>query len=113
MSQLAALIHTLGKIPPTFLRKRWTGPPSRWHGLVIKDPQGTARDHHLGVKVPVATAPPGYLTINEAARELDVSPWRVVELADAQHLASVRLIEADSLHKFRERTPLEVVKETP
>lgn len=49
--------------------------------------------------VPVATAPPGYLTINEAARILDVSPWRVAEMARDNEVKAITFIEAADLLK--------------
>lgn len=48
-------------------------------------------------------APPGYVSINEAAARLGVKPWDIVRLIEADQINTVTLVEVASL-------PLQVAK---
>jgi hypothetical protein len=65
-------------------------------------PQGTTRDRNEGERTTVTSAPDGYLSINQAADELGMSPWDVSRLVEEQQIASVTLVEAASLRTFKE-----------
>lgn len=44
----------------------------------------------------------GYLSINEAAAILEVSPWEVLDLAEVGQLTRITLIDAASLATYKE-----------
>lgn len=57
----------------------------------------------MGVNVTVATAPPGYMSVAEAAAEIDAKPWDVVRLIEAGELDGVTLVDAESLRQYQEK----------
>lgn len=52
----------------------------------------------------MASAPSRYISIAEAADLLDVKPWDVVRLIEADQITSIELVDINSLQAFKERT---------
>ena len=50
------------------------------------------------------TAPAGYLSVNDAADRLSVTPWEVLGLADRGDLETVTLVDADSLARYERKS---------
>lgn len=44
----------------------------------------------------------GFVTIDTAAKELDLKPWEVVRLMGSGELGSIELVNADSLRRYKE-----------
>lgn len=50
----------------------------------------------------MGNAPTGYLSIQDAADKLGISPWDVMELIEDQRIESVTLVDAASLTRYQE-----------
>ena len=50
------------------------------------------------------TAPTGYLSVNDAADRLSVTPWEVLGLADRGDLETVTLVDAASLARYERKS---------
>lgn len=48
------------------------------------------------------SAPPGFLSIRQAAEQLGVSPWDVKKLIEERRLLSVTFVDESSLHTYKE-----------
>lgn len=50
------------------------------------------------------TAPVGFLTIDETAAKLGVSPWEVLNLTQRDELTAVTFVDSDSLSEYERRS---------
>lgn len=50
------------------------------------------------------TTPAGYLSVNDAADKLAVTPWDVLSLAERGDLETVTLVDADSLARYERKS---------